>query len=197
MSVNGEPGTDIARLKNLVESLLFVADKPVDLRQLVRVLEADEETISEVIEMLGEECRQRGVRILRDGKTVQMVSSPEAAFHVEKFLGLGGVGRLSAAALETLAIIAYEQPVTRAQLQAVRGVNSDRVVANLIARGLVKEAGRLEQAGHPALLATTPEFLQHFGFSSLEELPALEDNSRSDETPAITDEGQANGSQSG
>jgi len=187
-----EPSADIIKLKNLVESLLFVADKPVELRQLVRTLEADEEAITAAIELLGEECHQRGVRVLRDGDMVQMVSSPEAASYVEKFLGLGGAGRLSAAALETLAIIAYEQPVTRAQLQAIRGVNSDRIVANLIARGLVKEAGRLEQAGRPALLVTTPEFLQHFGFSSLDDLPPLEEGL--DEMPDGEDEAETDGS---
>jgi segregation and condensation protein B len=102
-----------------------------------------------------------------------MVSSPEAAPAIERLLGLSHSAKLSSAALETLAIIAYRQPITRAQVEAIRGVNSDSVIRTLLARSLVVPVGQLEQAGRPELLGTTFEFLQYFGIRSLEELPSL------------------------
>jgi segregation and condensation protein B len=102
-----------------------------------------------------------------------MVTAPEAAALVERFLGLAGAQALSRAALETLAIIAYRQPVTRAAIEAIRGVNSDYAVSVLLQRGLIEEVGRLETVGRPALLGTTFEFLQQLGLERLEDLPPL------------------------
>jgi segregation and condensation protein B len=104
-----------------------------------------------------------------------MVSAPEATEVVRRFLGLELDGRLSPAALEALAIIAYRQPVTRAQVETVRGVNSDSVLRTLINRGLIEDLGRLDQAGRPIIYGTSFEFLQQFGLTSLEQLPALEE----------------------
>jgi segregation and condensation protein B len=103
-----------------------------------------------------------------------LVSAPESAPYIERFLGLSLSGKLSAAALETLAIIAYKQPVTRPQIEAIRGVSSDGVLRTLISKGLIEEVGRLETVGHPVLFGTTFEFLQYFGLSALSDLPALE-----------------------
>jgi segregation and condensation protein B len=103
-----------------------------------------------------------------------MVTAPEAADQVRRFLGLELSGKLSPAALETLAIVAYRQPVTRAQIEAIRGVNSDSVLRTLVNHGLIEEQGRLEQAGRPIIFGTTFEFLQQFGLSDLEQLPSLE-----------------------
>jgi len=103
-----------------------------------------------------------------------LVSAPEAAPYVERFLGLSLSGKLSAAALETLAIIAYKQPITRPQIEAIRGVNSDGALRTLMSKGLIEEVGRLDSVGHPILFGTTFEFLQYFGLSSLSELPPLE-----------------------
>jgi segregation and condensation protein B len=102
-----------------------------------------------------------------------MVTAPEATDHVRRFLGLELSGRLSPAALETLAIVAYRQPVTRAEIENIRGVNSDSVLRTLINRGLIEEQGRLEQVGRPIVYGTTFEFLQQFGLSSTDELPPL------------------------
>ena len=107
-----------------------------------------------------------------------MVTAPEATEAVRKFLGLELESKLSPAALETLAIIAYRQPVTRAQIEGVRGVNSDSVLRTLINRGLVEDLGRLDQAGRPIIYGTSFEFLQQFGLSRLEQLPQLEDLSQ-------------------
>jgi segregation and condensation protein B len=170
---------DILELQALVESLLFVADRPVTAGQLANALEADEAAVEAALSALEalyvEESR--GLRLQRHGKRVQLVTDPEATPHVQRFLGLALSGPLSQAALEALSIVAYRQPVTRAQVEAVRGVNSDSVLRTLVGRGLIESVGRLEQVGRPILYGTTFEFLQHFGLQNLDELPAL------DETP--------------
>jgi segregation and condensation protein B len=102
-----------------------------------------------------------------------LATVPEAGPHIERFLGLDLTSRLSQAALESLALIAYRQPITRAQVEAIRGVNCDGVLRTLLARGLVEPVGRLEQAGRPYLYGTTFQFLQYFGLDGLEQLPSL------------------------
>lgn len=161
-------------LKALAEGLLFVADEPLAVERLAAVLEASVEEMDAALEELARECEGRGVRVQRKGQHVQMVTAPEAAEAIRRLLGLEASSKLSAAALETLAIVAYRQPATRAQIEAVRGVNSDSALRTLINHGLVEEAGRLDQAGRPMLFGTTFEFLQQFGMSSLVELPPLE-----------------------
>jgi segregation and condensation protein B len=161
------------KLKSVLESLLFVAQEPVDVGVLARVLRTETRLVKEVVETLAAECRDRGVRIQRDGRFVQMVTDPEAAPYVERLLGMDHQQRLSHAALEALAIIAYRQPITRAAIDAIRGVNSDRAVATLIGRGLVEEVGRAAVPGHPALLGTAVRFLEHFGLESPQDLPPL------------------------
>ena len=159
----------------LVEGLLFVADEPASVARLASTLEASEEAVQAVLDQLEGDCQARGVRLQRKGDRVQLVSAPEAAPYIERFLGLDLTTRLSPAALEVLAIVAYQQPMTRAQIEAVRGVSCDAVLRTLVSRGLLEEAGRLEQAGRPILYGTTFQFLQYFGLSTLRELPPLED----------------------
>jgi len=180
LTMDGEP-RDLAQegpalpLKPQIESLLFVASESVSVEQLALILEVTAEQIENALSALGDEYASRGVRLQRKGNRVQMVTAPEAAELVRRFLGLELSSKLSAAALETLAIVAYRQPVTRAQIEAIRGVNSDSVLRTLVNRGLVEEQGRLEQAGRPILFGTTFDFLQQFGLSSLEQLPPLMD----------------------
>ncbi len=164
----------VADLKSQVESLLFVAEGPVSTVALARALEVEEGKVEEVLQELGRDYAGRGIRLQRVRDKVQLVSAPEAAGAIRKFLGLDGTGRLSAAALETLAIVAYRQPITRPAIEAVRGVNCDGVIYSLMSRGLVQEVGRLETAGRPILYATTFEFLQNFGLRGVEDLPRLE-----------------------
>jgi segregation and condensation protein B len=114
----------------------------------------------------------------RQGDGLQLVTHPRAAAVVQRFLGLETSARLSTAALETLAIVAYRQPVTRAHIEAIRGVNPDYALATLTARGLVEEVGRLNAVGRPALFGTTFEFLRAFGLRSLDDLPAAGDLAR-------------------
>ncbi|MEI6180500.1 MAG: SMC-Scp complex subunit ScpB [Chloroflexales bacterium] len=164
----------VPSLVQLVESLLFVASEPVRVVQLARVIEVPSAAVETALAELTSACRERGVRVQRHGDLVQLVSAPEAAQTVGRFLGVQASGRLSNAALEVLAIIAYRQPLTRAEIDAIRGVDSSGALRALLARTLVTEVGRRMSAGRPILYATTPSFLQQFGLTTLSELPALE-----------------------
>jgi segregation and condensation protein B len=166
------PSTAIS-INAQLEALLFVAPGAVGISQLATALGVTNRTIEKALDELGEEYQSRGVRLQRHSGRVQLTSAPEAAEVIETFLGLEATSRLSSAALEALAIIAYQQPVTRPQVDAVRGVNSDGVMKNLLHKGLIQEVGRAESPGRPILYSTTPEFLGHFGLTSLEELPPL------------------------
>jgi segregation and condensation protein B len=176
---------DQHQVESLLESLLFVADAPVAVSQLARVLEVEVKCIEEALERLRVEYSQRGLRVQRRGERVQVVTAPDAAPYIERFLGLQLSGKLSTAALETLAIIAYQQPLTRAQVEGVRGVNCDGVLRTLARKGLIEEIGRLEQAGRPILYGTTFEFLQYFGLQDLAELPPLESEGYEEEDKAV------------
>ena len=162
-------------MKGMVESLLFVADEPVQPERLATVLGTNPERVELALKELAEEYEpRRGIRLQFTRNRVQMVTAPEATEVVRRYLGLELEGKLSPAALETLAIVAYRQPVTRAQVETIRGVNSDSVLRTLINRGLIDELGRLDQAGRPIIYGTSFEFLQQFGLSSLEQLPTLD-----------------------
>jgi segregation and condensation protein B len=168
----------------LIESLLFIAGEPVAVTDLARALEIPPDAVEVGLEELAQSCAGRGVRVQRHGDRAQLVSAPEAAAAVERFLGVQGQPRISGAALEVLAIIAYRQPVTRAQVEAIRGVDSGGVIRALLGRELIGEAGRLETVGRPILYATTPEFLRQFGLGSLAELPPLDLFGATAEEPA-------------
>ena len=179
------PASDLSDPKTLVESLLFVAEGPVTVAALARALETPEEHVEELLNELKLEYAGRGMRLQRVRDKVQLVSAPEAATAIQKFLGIDGTGHLSAAALETLAIIAYRQPVTRPAIEAVRGVNCDGVIHSLLARGLIQELGRQETAGRPILYGTTFEFLQNFGLRDVQDLPPLQQATENVLTEAI------------
>jgi segregation and condensation protein B len=161
-------------LPALVESLLFVASDPVPISVLASVLDAGTSEVEDAVKILEEEYWKRGLKILRMGDRLHLTTSPRAAQAVEKFLGLEHTIGLSRAALETLAILAYKQPLTRPHIDAIRGVNSESVLENLIAKDLVEETGRTDGPGRPILYGTTEAFLRHFGLGSVAELPALE-----------------------
>ncbi|MDP2948207.1 MAG: SMC-Scp complex subunit ScpB [Chloroflexota bacterium] len=162
-----------SELKAVIESLLFVAEEPLEIGVLARSLGVSPQMVAEALDALSDECRQRGVRLQRTGSVVQMVTAPEVAPYVERFLGLDEDHRLSHAALETLAIIAYKQPITRAAIEAIRGVNCERAIASLKARGLIAEVGRAHAQGRPYLFGTTFRFLEYFGLEKPEDLPPL------------------------
>jgi len=160
-----------------LEALLFVASAGVTPAQLAAALEIAVEEVELGLDSLEHEYVQsgsgRGLRLQRHRGRVQLTTAPQAAPWVERFLGLESSSRLSRAALETLAIIVYKQPATRPQIDAIRGVNSDGVLKSLLSKGLIQEVGRADAPGRPILFCSTPEFLQYFGLTSLEELPPL------------------------
>ncbi|MBM4415520.1 MAG: SMC-Scp complex subunit ScpB [Chloroflexi bacterium] len=167
------PGVAVEQLPQLLEAVLFVADGPVEEAALARALGVTRRQLGPALEALGEVLRTRGVRLLRGPEGAQLVTAPQAAWAIEQFLGVEAGRRLSTAALETLAIIAYRQPVTRAVVEAVRGVNSDGAVDTLRARGLIEAVGRADGPGRPALFAITQRFLEYFGLERAADLPAL------------------------
>lgn len=156
------------------EALLFVAAEPVEAAQLLKALELTPADEPLLLEALRSYFAERGLRVQVLERRLQLVSAPEAAPVIERFLGAPTAQRLSPAALEVLAIIAYRQPLTRAQVEAIRGVDSSGVIRSLLLRELIAEAGRAEALGRPILYATTPLFLQVFGLTSLDELPPME-----------------------
>jgi len=170
--------TDLSENGDLVaalEALLFVASGPVSSSQLAEVLGKNNTEVNNALKLLNERLEtQRGLSLQWHKNKIQLTSSPEYGKLIEDFLGLEASSRLSRAALETLSIIAYKQPATRPQLDSIRGVNSDGVIKSLLSKGLIEEIGRAEGPGRPIMYGTTPEFLQHFGINSLDELPPLE-----------------------
>ncbi|MDP1545353.1 MAG: SMC-Scp complex subunit ScpB [Anaerolineales bacterium] len=156
-----------------IEAMLFVSAEPVPVGQLSQALDITASVVERGLKELDEALQARGLRLQRNAGRVQLTTAAELALLVEKFLGLEAVTHLSRAALETLAIIAYQQPVTRPQVDGVRGVNSDGMMKSLLGKGLIQESGRTDGPGRPILYSTTPEFLQHFGLSSIMELPPL------------------------
>jgi segregation and condensation protein B len=168
-----EPALDTEQLPAYIESILFVAEEPASVPLLMQSLRITREAAEDALAELEQRCLQGGIRLQRDGDIVQLVTAPEAGPYVERFLGLESRQRLSGAALEALAIIAYRQPVTRAMVEQIRGVNSDGAIASLIARGLVEEVGKAPGPGRPGLLGTTMKFLEHFGLTKPTDLPPL------------------------
>lgn len=157
----------------ILEALLFVAPGSVSPLQLAAALSVPVSSIETGLNDLEKQYQQRGLRLQRHQGRVQITTAPETAPWVERFLGLEAAAKLSRAALECLAVIAYQQPVTRPEIDSVRGVNSDGVLKSLLSKGLIVEIGRAERPGRPILYGTTSDFLRHFGLSSLEELPPL------------------------
>ena len=156
-----------------IEAMLFVSAEPVPVAQLSQALDVTASVIERGLKELDESLSTRGLRLQRNAGRVQLTTAPELAPLVELFLGLEATTHLSRAALETLAIIAYQQPCTRPQVDSIRGVNSDGMMKSLLSKGLVQESGRTDGPGRPILYSTTPEFLQHFGLGSITELPPL------------------------
>jgi len=156
-----------------LEALLFVAERPLSRREIASLAGTDRATVDARLGDLEVSLRARGVRLLVDGDRVELATAPEGGALVARYIGADAV-RLSPASLETLAIVAYRQPVTRAAIDRIRGVDSDYTVRTLLHRRLIVELGRSEAPGRPFLYGTGFEFLERFGLSSLEELPVLD-----------------------
>ncbi len=156
-----------------VEALLFAAPSAVTVKQIADAIEGSPKEVENAIAGLEELYSERGIQIQKNRGKYQLTSAPEAARYIEKMLSLENTSRLSQAAIETLAIIAYQQPITRPIIDTVRGVSSDGVLRNLLSKGLIEESGRSEGPGRPILYISSSEFLQHFGLNSLKALPPL------------------------
>ena len=150
-----------------IESLLFVAPGAVSNVQIAIALGITNQAVEKELDQLEIIYEERGIRLQRHRGRVQMVTAPESAPLVEHFLGLEATSSLSRAALETLSIVAYQQPTTRPQVESIRGVNSDGVMKTLLSKGLIQEMGRADGPGRPVLYSTTPEFLGYFGLTSI------------------------------
>ncbi len=170
-SLDGEL-LDAPTLDALLEAMLLVAPHPADLAELAMAAGVDDERVESSLARLGA-ADDRGWVLVRHGGTVSLASAPRFAPHIRRFLGLEREARLSGASLETLAIVAYRQPVSRAEIEAVRGVDCTGVLATLHARGLVETIGRGAGVGSPNQFGTTAAFLHHFGLRSLADLPRI------------------------
>src|SRR3954452_4657381 len=156
-----------------LEALLFVAEKPLSRRDIASLAGTDRATVDARLGDLEVSLRERGIRLLVDGDRVELATAPEGGALVARYVGADAV-RLSPAALETLAIVAYRQPVTKSAVERIRGVDSDYTIRSLLHRRLVVELGRSEGPGRPFLYGTGFDFLERFGLTSLEELPPLD-----------------------
>lgn len=156
-----------------LEALLFVAERPLSRREIATLAGTDRATVDARLGDLEVSLRLRGIRLLIDGDRVELATAPDGGALVARYIGVDAV-RLSPASLETLAIVAYRQPVTKAAIERIRGVDSDYTVRTLLHRRLVVELGRSDAPGRPFLYGTGFEFLERFGLTSLEELPVLD-----------------------
>ncbi len=156
-----------------LEALLFVAEKPLSRREIATLSGTDRATVDERLGDLEVSLGSRGIRLILTDDRVELATAPEAGALIARYVGADAV-RLSPAALETLAIVAYRQPVTRAVIERIRGVDSDYTVRTLLHRRLIVELGRSDGPGRPYLYGTGFEFLERFGLTSLEELPPLD-----------------------
>lgn len=164
-------------IKSAIESMMFVWGKPLDIKDVADVFNVDKKEIYEYFKELQEEYEQegRGIVIREVNKSFQFVTRKENLDYIERLCTPVKHKKLSQSALEVLAIVAYKQPVTKGEIEAVRGIRCDRVIEGLTKKNLVAEVGRSDAVGRPILYGTTDEFLKQFGFETLKELPAIED----------------------
>lgn len=166
---------DNKEIKSIIESLLFTWGDPLDIKDISSILEIDEAELSLIIKELMDDFdyNRRGLRIIKINNSYQICTRPEHFQWVKKLSHARVNKNLSNAALETLSIVAYRQPIIKADIEAIRGVRCDRVLETLVERKLVCELGRLDRTGRPILYGTTEEFLRSFGLENIENLPSL------------------------
>jgi len=168
LETEANPKGSALDLNARIEALLFVSSELISIPQIANALDSSAREIEKSLEELDKLFVNRGIRLQRVSRSVQLITAPEISADVQRFLDLEETSRLSRAALEVLAIVA-----TRPQIDAVRGVNSDSVMRTLLRHGLVDEVGRTDGPGRPFIYATTSDFLSHFGLTSIDELPPL------------------------
>jgi segregation and condensation protein B len=165
---------DFDKIKGVIEGLLFISgDEGIDAKQIGEIVGLPEDTVIDLIEDMKADFRRggRGIQIVEVAKAYQLTTLPEHVPYFEKLATSPSQSTLSQAALETLAIIAYKQPITRSEIEEIRGVKCEKALQTLLSKQLIREAGRAEGVGRPILYATTKEFLEHFGLRELADLP--------------------------
>ncbi|OAA92239.1 SMC-Scp complex subunit ScpB [Clostridium coskatii] len=162
---------------SIIESLLFVSGEPLTLKQIASIIKLSSKHTKDLLKDMTVKYRQksRGIKILNNEDKYSLVTKTENSYYVEELLGNNSRQSLSQASLETLAIIAYKQPITRIDIDEIRGVKSDRAISTLVERKLIKENGRLSVPGRPILYGTTEEFLKYFGLENINEIPSIEE----------------------
>ena len=177
-------GSDEGNLKGRIEAILFVAGEAVSIRDLARALQTGEKEIRDTLSAIRDEYdyEQRGFLLKKFGDNVQLATRPLYSGDVLRLLQPVQQQSLSQAAMETLAVVAYKQPVTRAEVEQIRGVKCDYSLQSLINKGLICEAGRKDTIGRPILFSTTDAFLSHFGLEGLEGLPPMPEPQADSET---------------
>ena len=172
-------------LKSVLESLMFAWGEPLSINEMSKILEIPVKSLAAVLDEMISEFRDnedRGLLIQRFGNSYQLTTKRENYEYIHSLLENTVNKSLSTAAMETLSIIAYKQPVTKVEIERIRGVKCSQVVKGLLDKGLIKETGRLDKPGRPVVYSTTDEFLRHFGLTSIDELPAIEDEKDDKET---------------
>ena len=170
---DAEPLAPLELTEAALEALLFVAEKPLTRREIAVLAGVDRAVVDERLGDLEVSLERRGIRLVASGERVELVTSPEAGALIARYVGADAI-RLSPAALETLAIVAYRQPMTKAAVERIRGVDSDYSIRSLVHRRLVVDLGRAEAPGRPILYGTGFDFLERFGLTSLDQLPPLD-----------------------
>ena len=167
---------DLREIENILEAVLFAAGDSVPLEKLSVIIEQDKKTTASILSNLEMKYKgsQRGIMLRQLGSSYQLCTKPQYEDYIVRLGAARKKQGLSQAAYEALAIIAYRQPVTRAQVEQIRGVNSDNVIVNLVEKNLIQETGRQDTIGKPKVYGTTEEFLRVFGFNSLADLPRLD-----------------------
>lgn len=171
--------------RNAIESLLFVSKRPLSVGDMDDISRLGPDTILRAVDELSSSYESRGIQLIKIANGYLMATRPKYSGYIEKFLKSPVSVSLSQQSMETLSIIAYKQPIARAEIERIRGVLCDGVIKTLIEKKLIKEAGRSDTVGRPILYATTIEFLKHFGMHDLGELPPLEE--KGDSAGALLD----------
>lgn len=175
---------ELIKSKAIIEGLLFACgDEGITVKQLSKIIEIPESSVTHLVEELKNDYgnEERGIMIMQSHQVLHLTTKSEHSSYFKRLLETPQTSKMSQAALETLAIIAYQQPITRAEIEEIRGVKSDRPVQTLLARSLIEEVGRKDSVGRPVLFATSLDFLTYFGLTSLDELPPLPENTDTEE----------------
>ncbi|WP_411679235.1 SMC-Scp complex subunit ScpB [Clostridium thailandense] len=161
---------------SIIESLLFVSGEPLDIKQIASIIECSVKFTEQLLEEMSKsyDIDSRGIKIINNKGFYSLATKSDNSTYIEKLLGINSRQSLSQAALETLAIIAYKQPITRVEIDEIRGVKSDRAIYTLVEKGLIKESGRLDVIGRPILYGTTQEFLKYFDLENIDQMPNLD-----------------------